>query len=583
MIIYVDNLDTSRQSLTIPFYPSEDVSGQLCELRIENQYTSTSSDIVLYCNLTQPYSSEYEYSSTQTSTNTCIYVKAFTNGGSINETLNPTPRYVYVPPGPQDLTFSILRVNNGFDDLSNSSLKFAFLISLVPAPLSIPATLFVKSYSFPFQILYDPPVHLAGKEVTLQLDAVSTFIPWRSQEITIKDLTQIHTNDNRVICTRATNQPRFNNPIKFYMPYGPFVMTVGDDDPTTSPYTPTSSNTWTVNNWGWEFTASSNTSYAFRAFDATNNTTKIPRANMTTNTETIDNVSYTASSSPGDGDQYTLFDGDNLTEWYPTASQYDATTGIYTGTSTTIVSGVTIGGVWVQLQSGSPFLLQAYTHYVAYNQTVRWPLSWRVAGSNNGTTWTLLSSRDDVTTTSYSTTGSGTSTQRYYTTTVTGNTTYYTYYRFIITKTGSTSGTTTITQLNLNGIFPDKWNSSSLYNTTTGAYTGTTSTGGVLGEYIQMELPWTGFNASGLTFKSYGTVGSYKLLRQIDDIAQSWDEVTFPDILSLSYGSGLNNDVKYRIVFTSSTPGNSFVEVTGALFNGTYNATPRMMFTFTEV
>lgn len=580
MIIYVDNLTTALQSLTIPFEPSEDVSGQLCELRIENQYINTTSDLGFYCNLTQPYSAEYDYSYTQTSTNTCIYVRAFTNGGNINETLNPTPRYVYVPPGPQDLTFSVVRHYNGFDDYPN--LLFSFLISLVPAPTSVPATLFIKSYSFPHQIIYDPPVHLAGKEVTLQLDAVSTFTPWRSQKITIKDLTQIHTNDNRVICTRAINQPRFNNPIKFYMPYGPFVMTIDEDDPTTSPYTPTSSNIWTVNNWGWEFTASSNTSYAFRAFDATNGTTKIPRANMTTNTATADNVSYTASSSPGDGDQFTLFDGDNLTPWYPVAGEYDNTTGIHTGTSTTTVSGVTTGGVWVQLQSGSPFLLQNYIHYVEYNQDARWPRSWRIAGSTDGTTWTLLSSRDDVTTTSYSTTGSGTSTQRYYSTTVTGNTTYYTYYRFIITKVGSNSGTTTLTQLNLNGIFPDKWTSSSLYNATTGAYTGTTSTDGVLGEYIQMELPWTGFNASGLTFESYGTVGSYKLLRQIDS-GQPWVEVTFPDILPLSFGSGLGNDVKYRIVFTSSTPGNTSVQVTGALFTGTYNAMPRMMFTFKEV
>lgn len=580
MIIYVDNLTTALQSLTIPFEPSEDVSGQLCELRIENQYINTTSDLGFYCNLTQPYSAEYDYSYTQTSTNTCIYVRAFTNGGNINETLNPTPRYVYVPPGPQDLTFSVVRHYNGFDDYPN--LLFSFLISLVPAPTSVPATLFIKSYSFPHQIIYDPPVHLAGKEVTLQLDAVSTFTPWRSQKITIKDLTQIHTNDNRVICTRAINQPRFNNPIKFYMPYGPFVMTIDEDDPTTSPYTPTSSNIWTVNNWGWEFTASSNTSYAFRAFDATNGTTKIPRANMTTNTTTADNVSYTASSSPGDGDQFTLFDGDNLTPWYPVAGEYDNTTGIHTGTSTTTVSGVTTGGVWVQLQSGSPFLLQNYIHYVEYNQDARWPRSWRIAGSTDGTTWTLLSSRDDVTTTSYSTTGSGTSTQRYYSTTVTGNTTYYTYYRFIITKVGSNSGTTTLTQLNLNGIFPDKWTSSSLYNATTGAYTGTTSTDGVLGEYIQMELPWTGFNASGLTFESYGTVGSYKLLRQIDS-GQPWVKVTFPDILPLSFGSGLGNDVKYRIVFTSSTPGNTSVQVTGALFTGTYNAMPRMMFTFKEV
>lgn len=580
MIIYVENLTTTRQSLTIPFEPSEDVSGQLCELRIENQYTSTGADTELYCNLTQPYSAEYKYSYTQTSTNSCIYLKAFTNGGNVNETLHPTPRYVYVPPGPQDLTFSIVRQNNGFDDLSQSSLKFAFLILLVPAPTSVPATLFVKSYSFPHQIIYDPPVHLAGKEVTLQLDAHSTFAPWRQQKITIKDLTQIHTNDNRVISVRAVNQPRFNNPIKFYMPYGPFVMTIDEDDPTTSPYTPTSLNTWTVNNWGWEFTASSNTSYAFRAFDATNARTKIPRSNMTTNTETIDNVSYTASSSPGDQDQFTLFDGDNLTEWYPTSSQYDNTTGVYNGTATTTVSGTNIGGVWVQLQGGSPFLLQDYTHYVAYAHTDRWPRSWRMAGSNDGTTWTLLSSQDNVTTTSYSTTGSGTSTQRYYTTTVTGNTTYYKYYRFIVTKSGNSN--MTLTQLNLNGIFPDKWNSSSLYNTTTGAYTGTTSTGGVLGEYIQMELPWTGFNASGLTFESYGTVGSYKVLRQLDD-NQPWVEVTFPDILPLSYGNNLNNDVKYRIVFTSSTPGNTFVEVTGALFTGTYNVMPRMMFTFKEV
>lgn len=581
MIIYVDNLDTSRQTLTLPFYPSEDVSGQLCELRIENQYVSTSSDIELRCNLTQPYSAAYNYSSTQTSTNTCIYLKTGTNQGNINETLQPTPRYVYVPPGPQDLTFSIMRVNNGFDDLSQSSQKFAFLISLVPAPASIPASLFVKAYSFPHQIIYDPPVHLAGKEVSLQLDAASTFIPWRSQKITIKDLTQIHTNDNRVVCVRAVNQPLFNYPIKFYMPYGPFVMTIDEAAPTTLPYIPTTANTWNVNNWSWEFTASSNTQYAFRAFDSSNPTQRIPQVNMTANTVTSNFTSFTASSSPGDATQYRLFDGDNLTPWYPVTGQYNTTTGIYTGTETTTVSGVATAGVWVQLQSGSPFLLQNYTHYVEYNFSGRWPVSWRIAGSNDGTTWTLLSSRDNVTTTGYSTTGSGTSTQRFYTTTVTGNTTYYTYYRFIITKVG-TSGTTALTQLNLNGIFPEDWVSSASYNATTGAYTGTTSTDGVMGEYIQVEMPWTGFNASGVAFESYGTVGSYKVMRQID-AGQPWVEVKFPDVLPLSYGQNMNSDAKYRIVFTSATPPNTFVEVTGASFTGTYNAMPRMMFTFKEI
>ena len=68
---------------------------------------------------------------------------------------------------------------------------------------------------------------------------------------------------------------------------------------------------------------------------------------------------------------------------------YNGSTGVFTGSTSTTVSGTPYGGAWVQIQL--PYGIYPTSYYRLMSST-RNETSHVLAGSNNGTTWTLLNS-----------------------------------------------------------------------------------------------------------------------------------------------------------------------------------------------
>lgn len=92
--------------------------------------------------------------------------------------------------------------------------------------------------------------------------------------------------------------------------------------------------------------------------------------------------------TPGDGPMY-------HSAW----SLYNSTTGAYIGGVSTIVSGVSYSGEWLQIQLPRAIRLFNYTitcrsGYVSSQS----PNTWVIAGSNDGSTWTLLDTETNIST-----------------------------------------------------------------------------------------------------------------------------------------------------------------------------------------
>lgn len=154
-----------------------------------------------------------------------------------------------------------------------------------------------------------------------------------------------------------------------------------------------------------------------------------PVSRLTSNTTTITNRSfgngvYTASASStfsGVEDAFSAFDEDASSQW--TVSLYTLySNGNYVGSQSTTVSNVTIGGEWIQLQLPFPIRLRSYIFKTHDVDSYRMPRSWVIAGSTDGTTWTLLDSRSDQTLT----------VKNFYTSYVSGVSNTYRYFRMII-------------------------------------------------------------------------------------------------------------------------------------------------------
>lgn len=131
----------------------------------------------------------------------------------------------------------------------------------------------------------------------------------------------------------------------------------------------------------------------------------------------------TASSnfSPSEN-QFKIFDQSIASgNWTISSQLYNPN---YTGGVTTTVSGVSYSGEWVQLQLPNQIILTSYFLYHANN---RRPVDFIVAGSNNGTSWTLLDSE----------TGANVSSGQAFSTSNSGK---YSYFRLIVTKNALTSG-----------------------------------------------------------------------------------------------------------------------------------------------
>ena len=190
---------------------------------------------------------------------------------------------------------------------------------------------------------------------------------------------------------------------------------------------------------------------------------------MTANTTTVSGItgtynymngSYIASSSSyaSTSYPYNAFDNNPAAIWHCQFynSGSGSPSGVYTqepynttyqggGTGyywTTVVSGQTVSGEWLQIQFPYTFLLTSYAIFLRTDSAYAW--SWKsfvVAGSNNGTTWTSLDTRTYGTT--YPITGN--------TFAVPSPTTSYSYYRFIITQVATQTNVVTCGDLRLFG------------------------------------------------------------------------------------------------------------------------------------
>lgn len=241
-------------------------------------------------------------------------------------------------------------------------------------------------------------------------------------------------------------------------------------------------------------------------------------------------------------------DNASATMYHSAWSLYNSTTGAYIGGVSTTVSGVSYSGEWLQIQL--PRAIRLFNYVISCRPgytTTQSPNTWIVAGSNDGTTWTLLDSETNISTwdslrLNFNVNNSGAYTYFRMICTVTGQTANSARQAFVVSEwelysvpfTGvkypiaaMTSDTTTFNGTGLgNGTYRTSYSSTwednnyqgwraftneaddayhianngagagsggGLYRGTNGAYTGTVSTtisgSGVLGEWLQIELP----------------------------------------------------------------------------------------------
>ena len=114
-------------------------------------------------------------------------------------------------------------------------------------------------------------------------------------------------------------------------------------------------------------------------------------------TSTQTNGTYTLSQSVAgsNGQGPALFTRDGGTSFWGDNMYSTNGTSTYTGTTTTTVSGSAVKGEWVQILLPVSINLTSYTLYARKLWSSRQPKGWTIAGSTNGTTWSLVDSRSN--------------------------------------------------------------------------------------------------------------------------------------------------------------------------------------------
>lgn len=164
---------------------------------------------------------------------------------------------------------------------------------------------------------------------------------------------------------------------------------------------------------------------------------RYPSAALTNNTTALSDGTYVASTSymydTTYNQPYKAFDrneGDWASGW-SCVGKYDANNGVYNGSTTTTISGSGYGGEWIQLQTPNAFVLRRFG-FKPRNDWVggyRWrmPSVFKIAGSTDGTTWSLVYEGYDVSYSNYNVAYFDCS----------ANTTAYNYYRLVVNVSGN--------------------------------------------------------------------------------------------------------------------------------------------------
>lgn len=139
---------------------------------------------------------------------------------------------------------------------------------------------------------------------------------------------------------------------------------------------------------------------------------EFPPSAMSSNSQTISSVTYVASASSTLVDAnnlfpYKMFDkvtnsGSSIWANSP-QNEYNSTTGVYQSanpkTTSNVDGGSSYNGDWIQLQLSVPTVLSYYTLFPRPDTAVGQMMNtWRLLGSNNGTSWTTLNSQSGVST-----------------------------------------------------------------------------------------------------------------------------------------------------------------------------------------
>jgi hypothetical protein len=162
---------------------------------------------------------------------------------------------------------------------------------------------------------------------------------------------------------------------------------------------------------------------------------------MTSDSTVINGQTYSTSSSSYWDAGYTAyraFDYSRNTVWH---SQQTATysAGSYIGAFSTTVSGTPRAGEWVQIQYPTAVTIVSYEIQSRDGQTGTAPRDFWIAGSNNGTDWTLIDTRVGLTWQTNLQTNS----------LIPASPGTYSFYRIIINKVGSGDTYATMTAFNI--------------------------------------------------------------------------------------------------------------------------------------
>jgi hypothetical protein len=174
-------------------------------------------------------------------------------------------------------------------------------------------------------------------------------------------------------------------------------------------------------------------------------------------TQSFGNGTYTASASSNSANAYSLFTSTTTTAIIVSAATaYRSTTPFdYTAaTASTIVSSVAIAGEWIQMQYDKGFVIKKLNLY-GVTSSNKSPGSFILAGSLNGTNWTLLLSQTGITTYTTSTANSF----------IVSNQTSYNYYRIIVTNLNGVGQQLNIASIQLFGTGNTSYMNTDNFNT----------------------------------------------------------------------------------------------------------------------
>lgn len=140
-----------------------------------------------------------------------------------------------------------------------------------------------------------------------------------------------------------------------------------------------------------------------------------------------------SSEYNGDEAAWKVFDKNDNTIWtveYIAHTYYKGTNATYTGPKSTTIGGTAYTGEWVQLKFPSASVLTSYSLTAVGLNNGRNPKRWYLAGSSDGSTWSLLDTRSEI----------GWSSTRTQTFTLSAQSSPLSYFRLIVYQIHSSSG-----------------------------------------------------------------------------------------------------------------------------------------------